>query len=364
VALPPFTAKAAGLEVCDPDPKVATSFCVTYDFSTPTTIAGKATDVDITIDNSSTNFASDQNVWLDTITIDMLDSAEPSVTPSASMPNDLLIAGGDMDCVEANAFADCNAGKGTFLLRITGSPAGIVDGFHPGTFGITKITNAPPAAPGAIARYEVEARACATVGIFGPQCTTGTTFISVADVGGVTQASMPGSLTFAPPAGSAEATFDAFNIHLEGESSTLDGGMATANTTIFRLPAACGPVSGTGSFESRDTRTVSAVTSVITTNCTTNTVNAKAKRSKVNINGVIGHADMDALTPGTNVTVQLFAKKRGFKLKGTALVPIDANGNYAATLKQGRTARKCRIVSTFPGDAMHGPSATTKSLRC
>src|SRR4051812_18951900 len=87
----PSRASAAAVEVCNPTQKDSESFCVTYNADTSTKIASKPFGVDLSIADSSTNFSSDKNQWIDTVKLDFLKtSGKPAtITPTDSMPDHL-----------------------------------------------------------------------------------------------------------------------------------------------------------------------------------------------------------------------------------------------------------------------------------
>jgi len=261
LALAPKPALAAAIESCSPTPKVATSFCVAYDSTVSSTVAHSPTDATISISNTSTGFPGDKTTWIGTVTLHLTSAnTPPRITPSAQMPNGLLISGGG--ACTGPAFTDCTAGSGTFVADISGTPFGVEDGIHTGTYGISDIENVNPPAAGTLIQWALNISWCIhfnTLGI--TQCGTTSTTVSGGSAGS--------SITFSPTTTfsqfisacgctiTGDATLGSINASLHGRSNMLAAGTSAGGTyTILMTPFSCGVTARSADFISRDARSV------------------------------------------------------------------------------------------------------------
>lgn len=261
VGLAPTPALAAAIESCSPTPKVATSFCVSYDSTASTTVTHSPVYVTISISNTSSGFPNDKTTWIDTATLHLTSAAAPPrITPSVQMPNGLLIAGGG-PCT-GPAFTDCAAGNGTFVADISGTPFGVENGIHTGTYGISDIENVNPPAAGTLIQWNLNISWCIHFNfINSTQC--GNTSTTISGSGG-------SSITFSPTTTfsqvvsgcctiTGDATLGSINANLQGRSNTLVGGTSAGGTyTIVMTPSSCGAAPRSADFVSRNARAVTA----------------------------------------------------------------------------------------------------------
>ena len=261
LALAPVPALAAPVESCLPTPKVATSFCVAYDSSVSSTVARSPVDVTLSISDTSSNFPNDKTTWMQTATLHLTAaSTPPRITPSAQLPNGLLIAGGG-PCT-GPAFTDCTAGSGTFVADIRGTPFGVEDGIHTGTYGIGDVENVNPPAAGTLIQWALNINWCIHFNTFIiTQCGTSSTTVSGGSAGS--------SITFNPSTTlsqfvtacsctiTADATLGSINANLHGRSNMLAAGTSAGGTyTILMMPFSCGVTPRSADFTSRDGRVV------------------------------------------------------------------------------------------------------------
>jgi hypothetical protein len=269
LGLAPKPALAAAIESCSPTPKVATSFCITYDSTVSTTAANSPVDATISISDTSSGFPNDKTTWIATATLHLTSaSTPPRITPSAQMPNGLLIAGGG-PCT-GPGFTDCTAGSGTFVADISGTPFGIENGIHTGTYGISDIENVNPPAAGTLIQWALNISWCIHFNFISlTQCGTTSTTVSGGSAGS--------SITFSPTTTfsqfvgacsctiTGDATLGSINANLHGRSNVLAAGTSAGGTyTILVMPFSCGVSARSADFVSRDARVVTALLAPIT----------------------------------------------------------------------------------------------------
>src|SRR4051794_30129020 len=242
---------------------VTSAFCVSFTAAIgPTLNARDPFDADIAFANTSDNHQADQTRWIETITVHLAssDTTAPSVTPSKALPNHLVIAGDDGDCTSPS-FSGCDAGHGVFVVNISGTGIPLVDGDHTGTFGINRVVNMNDAdTDSGTIRYRFDLEACATVL---SSCDLHQSYseevespIPPPTAGGALNATLQvfqeGDQMFQGQTGHYAATLDSGEIHLKGTASKLDDGSDADEGPfdVFRFPARCGTVGGSGVFTS------------------------------------------------------------------------------------------------------------------
>ena len=282
------TAPGAGASVenCSPTPKTAGSFCVDYGLELSNSIAASPVAIDLSAADTSTNFSSDFGTWVDHLDIAFsgTDISPPIITPSASMPDGLLIAGGP-PCT-APAFTDCSAGYGVFAVHVTQSPCGpCVSNYQQGTFGITKVVNIADAGPGNRAKYRVDIEACSPLQPFlTASCAVHEIFSEDLPVPDYPDAAGSGTGNFQVPTSypvsgdpcnpgcpyQGTATLQSLTLHLEATSSTLeDGSPAGQSYPIVRVPDHCGSGTASADAVSADARSVSFGDAISVSGCPT-----------------------------------------------------------------------------------------------
>lgn len=257
-------------------------FCLTYGVGVesagtadPETRAAAPVDLSLDLANTSPAHGQDESRWLRRVVVDLLSSsgAGPMLTPSADLPDGLLIAGSAAGCGPGgdNSFSTCTAGYGSAVIHVAGTV--FFDGYKTTTFGIQRITNVQ--ATDALAEYQVDAVACVPVSgaCDSQQAVTATL---VVPQGGTTAGatlgmSVAGTVTFDGGGFPVVVRYslDTFTLNLSGRSDQLaDGGTADQLYDVLRMPATCGDVSAGGSATS-DLATVAVPVSVPVTGCPT-----------------------------------------------------------------------------------------------
>jgi hypothetical protein len=261
------TAGATAPELCAPTPKVATSFCMQY--AVTVTAPGTTTaedhaaapaDIALQFANTSTNHASDTNVWLQQLTFSLLTGlGGKAYTPSASLPNNLLLSGASAACGPGadNSFSACTAGSGTFFANVSGL---LEPGVHAGTFGVQRITNVNPPATGMDIDWSVAVEFCLQSSTFGacgfPQTETLQISAPAATSGG--SITIPTTSSFSFDTESVDASLDSISLRINGQSNSLGDGTPTKSYSVLHLPATCGSTGIGAAFTDRASTVVSA----------------------------------------------------------------------------------------------------------
>ncbi|HEX9377179.1 MAG TPA: PKD domain-containing protein [Actinomycetota bacterium] len=271
VALSPWVVPPAGAisppakTECDP-PAGADQFCVRFQYTFPDPLnAADPVGLDLSATNTSQNASgagAKEAAWIDHLRLQLLFTVSPMrVTPSQLMPAGLLVAGGDNDCApgaDGSGYASCDAGHGTVLLRLSGSPLGVFDGFTSAPFGITKIVNVHDADPDTNTAYDLHLS----------YCVPAPSGCSSTDTAVLHATGRPGDSLTAPSitvptmfqrtgvACGAACTVDvdgspgSFSLRTSGLSNALEGGPADRTYTIMSLPRHCGTAGGGALFTS------------------------------------------------------------------------------------------------------------------
>jgi hypothetical protein len=307
-------AHAAPTEVCNPDPKTSSSFCVTFDATIgPTLNARDPFDADISFANTSNAHQTDQTKWLDTVTVHLAASntSAPGIVPSAQLPDMLVIAGNDGDCTSPT-FANCDAGHGVFVVNVSNTGIPLVDGDHTGTFGVRRIVNLAGAPAGAL-KYRVDLGICASIPPFG-DCAIQRDYSEVVQSpipagsgGGSLDISLPvyqeGDEMVSGQNAHYKGTLDSGELHLKGTADKLQDGTSVGPFQVFKLPARCGSVTGSGEFTSHETptpRTVEIATPpVVFGGCPTAAFTRILHGAKVNFDGSSSAAHVSGRTVKT-----------------------------------------------------------------
>ena len=342
---------ALGLpENCDPDPKVATSFCVSSAVNMTDGAARAPFDVSLSADNTSTNRNSDTNVWVDTVTLDLpkVGGSIAKVTRSTEMENNAVLAGGGT-CT-GPAFTNCVAGYGTVDAWVSGT-GGFFDGFRQGSFGINQIRNVNPPAPGLYLDAVVDVSYCFT-------------FSSTCDINGTTTVPLKvheltggpvTSMTFElfnhvvpqnhPPCGcnpEADTTLGQLTVNLNG---VADG--PTEDPAFLVLPARCGTSHGGVNFTSHDQttpKTVSFTDEGVVSQCPAAAFNHDINGYKVSFDGsssstpVAGRnlakykwnfGDGRRKTTSTSIVNHIYKKSDDYTVK---LKVVDSSGAISSVI--------------------------------
>ena len=236
----------------------AEDFCVseslTLSTGPPGLIAAAPMSVDLTVANASDPL--DRAHWMESVTV-LFPAAGPGdpplLTPSALLPDKLLIAGGGT-CAPPS-YSGCAGGHGTIAAHVTPLIGFPFD--TEGAFGIEKIVNVKAAPAGALADYKMTLNSCITLG--GTCQSRGSEAQEI-----IIPAGSAGELTL-PTEGSAESfgsaiefTITSLSFHLDGQSNRIDGQAALPQSyTILSTPERCGPLEGAATFVSHETGTVS-----------------------------------------------------------------------------------------------------------
>jgi hypothetical protein len=255
--LVPAAGSGAAL-ACNPPTGGASAFCVRASLKPSTTRAGAPVGARVAIDNTSQNLANEKAKWLERAVVRLFSGAPRLITPSAELPNRLLIAGepeGGTLCRSADDFTRCRAGRGTLVATVNGSPTS-------GTFGVHSISNVRNAGAGNRALYRVDAEGCLNgLGCrrlpFNIPIPEGTSELRI-------DTRQQVNLGFI----NLDASLDSFRTRIRGRSGKLlDGSSAGRVYTIARLPSRCGPRRGRATLTSGDGRSVTIRRTINVTGC-------------------------------------------------------------------------------------------------
>jgi len=282
-------AAAGPAEKCEPSPKTAASFCVTYASTLPSALdAAAPAGVQISLANTSAQHLTDESEWVKTVTLTVLSAPSGSgpgvLTPSNQLPNNLVIAGDDGCGPDTNgSFASCDAGSGTFAADVTGTPGGLFDGFYQGHAGILRVLNVA-STTGSAVHYRASIEICIAITAAG--FNLGNCAINAQqtfDLTGTPQT--PGTVTLTVETSSSQfiggcactlsytGTLDQAAVNLPGTAHQIDNGTgpipAGKTYTTVRLPTACGTAKARATFGSFGTtpRTVTFTQSATITGC-------------------------------------------------------------------------------------------------
>lgn len=251
-------AGTAGAEaVCNED-----GFCVSENLSLtsspPGLIAGAPLSLDLSAENTSTPL--DQAHWLHTVSLSVSGgnlTSTPPLTPSSQLPNGLLLAGGS-PC--SPPYTTCSGGHGTLVAHLSG--IGEVD--TSGAFGISKIANVNPPAPGAYANYRVTIKACINLGGC-QQLEDRSEEIKITILNRSFEFTTDGTESLLGY--TAEYAINSLFFHLDGRSDQLESGPAPQTYTILSVPTVCETLTGTASYVSREAGRVAIPQSATVTGC-------------------------------------------------------------------------------------------------
>ncbi len=289
----PIVAGATLTESCSDNPKVATSFCVTSDLTASSATAAAPFGIDLSASDTSTNFSSDTSEWMNQATLHLatVGTSAPLITPSASMPDGLRIAGG-LPC-SAPAYTDCSAGHGVIAGNISGT-FGFFDGYHEGTFGVASVVNVADAGAGNLAHYVININYC--IPGLGLPCLIQSSVAAdavIADGPGASGLTFPTRTMITQPIGgcgcsaTGDVTVKSITLHSDAQSSVLVNGDPAGGTFApLRLPANCGAATADATFLAGDNaRTVSASRTFAVGGCPTASFSKTVSGSTAHLNG-------------------------------------------------------------------------------
>ena len=363
LGLAPTPALAAAVESCSPTPKVATSFCVSYDSSVSSTVAHSPVDASFSISDTSTGFPNDKTTWMDLVTLHLTSgTTPPRITPSAQMPNGLLITGGG-PCTAPN-FTDCAAGNGTFVADIHGTPFGVEDGIHSGFYGITEIENVNPPASGAVIQWALHISWCLHLNFLNStQCGTTSTTVSGGSAGS--------SIAFSPSQTfsqfisactctiTGDATLGSINANLHGRSNMLAAGTSAGGMyTILMMPFSCGATARSADFRSRDARAVTVQLAPVTiTGCAPAWAVLPAMTNGAYGGYVTAATIKNVGTAPASVSLRYFDQTGNAVGAGDTIASLPVNGSWTVRQDNG---------NSFPssgGNAVRAGSAVVYSTQ-
>jgi hypothetical protein len=333
-------------------------FCISYGAAasapgtgTTETRAGAPFDLDLAITNTSPAHSDGPGKprWLKTLSVDLLatGTASPLLTPSAQLPDNLLIAGSSGDCGAPPDFTACPAGHGTALVDVSGT-SGLFDGVHTATFGVQRITNVHSTT--AFVEYSVAFKLCvsSSFGSCFPSAASGNLEVTVSQpTGGAVARTLTvpvSGVTSASPA-SFDYSLDTLAVHLGGRSGQLANGSATDHAyDVLRLPLACGSASDSGGATDRADLPVAVPQSVTITGCPT--VSA--------LRGVVSGIHVaNLVATATSPIGRTFASYRWTFGDGTTAVTTTASVQHSYADTSPRT------VSVMAVDSAGVPSSST-----
>ena len=249
VLLLPSTAPAEPVQTCAEGDAV----CLSYD-AAMTSQAGDALQTTLSFANTSPEHETNKEVWAEIFAATLLSStANPAiVTPSAELPNGLIVMGGG--ACTSPTFADCAGGHGDLLVDVSGMPGGVENGRHSGHLGINRVVNVNPPAEGALTHYIATVTMCVDSEIFGECFLTGTTDLELTVAEGATPAALAtidfparyaGELTLGHPKAkvSYDAVLDTLTLTVPGDASKVWNGTAEVAGETHRvvgMPRGCG----------------------------------------------------------------------------------------------------------------------------
>jgi PKD repeat protein len=274
-----------------PAPSCSTSaatFCADFSSTVTTpgtsvaeTAAGAPADLTVVLNNSSTGRQSDAALdrWWDHLTFSgFFGAGAPRLTPSAQLPNGLLLAGTGAPCSAdaGGGWTACTAGYGTALVNISGT-GGLADGVHSGSFGIKKIESVdPPTVVGAVIDDLVTLDFCVNTAL--GACSLPTT-VQAHLVGLPGTGTDPGPITmtakssydynYGPGTAHADGSLDSITLHLLGSSTHLSDGTVVQSRTTLAMPRTCGANVAGLSVTDRHADTLALTMSLPTTGCPT-----------------------------------------------------------------------------------------------
>jgi hypothetical protein len=282
-------ARAGSTEQCDPSPKTAASFCVTYSATLPGALdAAAPAGLSFSLANTSAEHMTDESEWVKTVTLTVLSAPSGSggdgFTLSNQLPNDLVIAGDNGCGPDANgSFASCDAGSGTFAADVTGTPGGLFDGFYQGHVGILRVLNVAGTTGNAV-HYRASVEVCIAITPLG--FNFGNCAINAQQTYDLTGSpATPQVLIFPAEISGSQfiggcgctlsytGTIDQATVQLPGSADEVDSGtgpVPSGKTYItVRLPATCGTAKAQVTFASLQTtpRTVTFTQSAMITGC-------------------------------------------------------------------------------------------------
>jgi hypothetical protein len=276
------TASAVG--TCSTD----NSFCITYALSvrdagtsTTATTAAAPVDASVTLQNTSPNRVSDTNLWLDHLDVSLLSGLGGNVvTPSATLDNNLLIAGSDTQCGSDPNFTACPGGSGDVDVQFNGN-------VYQGTFGVQGVRNINPPAPGYAVDWSLTIRVCVNPGI--PLCQNTTSEIQGNPAVDGTF-SIPTSTTISSNGFSGLASIYAATINISGIASKVstnsgDVDAPSGAQTVFHLPTQCGDANASGTAVSHGSATASVTAALPVSGCPTAHVGAAEQLLRASFDG-------------------------------------------------------------------------------
>jgi hypothetical protein len=265
---------AAGIALPLPGAQASTgcsadqSFCIDHvvtasvpGTATAQTTAAAPADLALSLTNTAPNHRGTTALWLRTVSAQLVATAGDgaALTPSAQLPDNLLVAGSATDCPAGAdySFSTCTGGHGSALVYVSGT--GYIDGVHDATFGIQRVVNVnPPTVAGAVTQLTATYSLCVStpLGPCSPQQTAQATLSIGAPAGAPAPLTLDVTSSFTFSAYGATATadgsLDSLSLAVQGISSTLGTGAPTASTyQVTRLPRVCGAADGTGTAMAR-----------------------------------------------------------------------------------------------------------------
>jgi hypothetical protein len=339
----PGAASAAPVQACNPDPKVATSLCLTYDLAVtkpgtvdPETRTQRPVDLSISFANTSSNHDTDNSKWFRSLTVNLLSGGgmEPVVTGSANLPQGLLIAGAAADCGNTGNgdFSGCPAGHG---LALASGGVCFISGPCQATFGIQRIFSNKTNLGTHFLQFTAVIKAC--VQVIG-SCDSLQQFSQTFTID-KTSGPSPLSFTVVITKGDLpvdDVTLDSGNIALSGASNTTTTGPADKTYNWFRLPARCGTVSASATGHS-STSAVTVTKSFTVSGCAQLTPAwSKTKVLYGGSSSITGSLiDFDTQTPMAGKTIKLKACPVGKACTTTSKL-TSATGLFAFSVKPSR----------------------------
>ena len=354
----PTAAPAEPLVTCGEGDAV----CLSYD-ATLTSQAGDALQTTVSFANTSPDHETNKEVWAETFAATLLSStANPAtVTPSAELPNGLIVMGGG--ACTSPTFANCAGGQGDLLVDVSGMPGGVDNGRHEGRLGITRVVNVNPPADGAYSHYIATVTMCVDSEMFGECFLTGTSDVELTVAKGGNAAALAtlefparyaGELALGHPKAkvSYDAVLENLTLTVPGDASKVwDGTAEVAGDThrVVSMPSGCGTAAAPATLKTA-LGSVTAQKSITVAGCPTAAFSAAP-------DGFVGR--FDASTAVASVAGRTLSKYRWNFGDGSSKVTTsptvshryDTPGNHTVTLvvEDSEGARSAAVKRVIAG---------------
>ncbi|HWU21186.1 MAG TPA: hypothetical protein VN088_06660 [Nocardioides sp.] len=361
-------ALALALGLATPSPADATSpacstdatFCLSYAATPSTSLTQQPVDLTAYLANTSPNHDTDSSTWATSVTVAPLaiSTSGPLITPSAELPDGLLIAGTATDCGTGSG---CTAGYGTGYAR-GGSCLSIV-GTCNFAFGIQRITNVQNTTHHN--EFTVVFSGCITNnGLCG--ITTFNDLSQNVTFDGATGAPTHFSFVLDPAQlGVTSASLDTLHLALLGSSDQTVSGPADKAYDWFRLPARCGSASGSATATDAAGKSATATATFAVTGCldVTGTASATLVRYGAHATLAGGLTRSDDTSPAVAGAALLLRTCPVGRTCTTSAKTAGATGDWSFLVAPQRTTTYSVLYAGPAGDTDWVPVGRSFTIR-